>query len=287
MSHNVLVIEDDPGIARIVRLYLEQDGHRVATAGDGVAGLKLARESAPDLIVLDLMLPRLDGMEICRALRQDSDVPIIMVTARVAEEDRLAGLDLGADDYVLKPFSPRELAARVRAVLRRTARQSVSDGPASIEYCGMTIDLKTRAVLVGERKPSLTPTEFRLLTMLAAEPGRTFTRDQIIEGVFGYDFDGFDRTVDVHVANLRRKIEPDGKKHRYVQTVHGVGYRFGDAPTHTVIPIPTHTVIPTPTTPSFRYPPTPSFRRKPESITELAECRQTPDSSGASDCNGA
>ena len=229
MPHNVLVIEDDPGIARIVRLYLEQDGHRVATAGDGVAGLKLARESAPDLIVLDLMLPRLDGMEICRALRQDSDVPIIMVTARVAEADRLAGLDLGADDYILKPFSPRELAARARAVLRRTARQSISDGPASIEYGDMTIDLKTRAVLVGEHKPSLTPTEFRLLTMLAAEPGRTFTRDQIIEGVFGYDFDGFDRTVDVHVANLRRKIEPDGKKPRYIQTVHGVGYRFGDA----------------------------------------------------------
>ena len=124
VSHNLLIIEDDPGIARIVRLYLEQDGHRVATAGDGVAGLQLARESAPDLIVLDLMLPRLDGMEICRALRQESDVPIIMVTARVAEADRLAGLDLGADDYILKPFSPRELAARVRAVLRRTARQA-------------------------------------------------------------------------------------------------------------------------------------------------------------------
>ena len=229
MSHNVLVIEDDPGIARIVRLYLEQDGHRVATAGDGVAGLKLARESAPDLIVLDLMLPRLDGMEICRALRQESDVPIIMVTARVTEADRLAGLDLGADDYVIKPFSPRELAARVRAVLRRTARQVTPDRSPSIEYDGIAIDLNSHTVLVGEHKPALTRTEFRLLAMLAAEPGRIFTRDQIIDGVFGYDFDGFDRTVDVHVANLRRKIEPDGKKHRYVQTVHGVGYRFGDA----------------------------------------------------------
>ncbi len=225
MPHNVLVIEDDPGISRIVRLYLEQDGHQVATAGDGLAGLELARESAPDLIVLDLMLPRLDGMEICRSLRQESSVPIIMVTARVAEADRLAGLDLGADDYILKPFSPRELAARVRAVLRRTA----PDRSHAIKYDGVTIDLAAHTVLVGERKPTLTRTEFRLLAMLAAEPGRTFTRDQIISGVFGYDFDGFDRTVDVHIANLRRKIEPDGKKPRYVQTVHGVGYRFGNA----------------------------------------------------------
>ena len=229
MSHNVLVIEDDPGIARIVRLYLEQDGHRVAAASDGVAGLKLARESAPDLIVLDLMLPGLDGMEICRALRRESDVPIIMVTARVAEADRLAGLDLGADDYILKPFSPRELAARVRAVLRRTARQAAPDSAPRIEHDGIAIDLNSRTVLVGEHKPALTRTEFRLLAMLAAEPGRPFTRDQIIAGVFGYDFDGFDRTVDVHVANLRRKIETDGKRPRYVQTVHGVGYRFGNA----------------------------------------------------------
>ena len=138
MSHNVLVIEDDPGIARVVRLYLEQDGHRVATAGDGVAGLKLARDSSPDLIVLDLMLPRLDGMEICRALRQESDVPIVMVTARVAEADRLAGLDLGADDYILKPFSPRELAARVRAVLRRTSRQVAPDRSPRIEHDGIS-----------------------------------------------------------------------------------------------------------------------------------------------------
>ena len=226
---NVLVIEDDPGIARVVRLYLEQDGHQVATAGDGVAGLKLARQCDPDLIVLDLMLPRLDGMEICRALRAESNVPIIMVTARVSEGDRLAGLDLGADDYVLKPFSPRELAARVRAVLRRTARTAAADPPSTTEFEGISINHQTQAVAVGEHKPDLTPTEFRLLSMLAASPGRPFTRDQIIEGVFGYDFDGFDRTVDVHVANLRRKIESDSRKPRYIQTVHGVGYRFGNA----------------------------------------------------------
>ena len=226
---NVLVIEDDPGIARVIRLYLEQDGHQVSTAGDGVSGLKLAREYAPDLIVLDLMLPRLDGMEICRALRAESDVPIIMVTARVSEGDRLAGLDLGADDYVIKPFSPRELAARVRAVLRRTARAAEADTPSTTEFEGININHKTRSVSVGEHKPDLTPTEYRLLAMLAAEPGRPFSRDQIIEGVFGYDFDGFDRTVDVHVANLRRKIEADSRKPRYIQTVHGVGYRFGNA----------------------------------------------------------
>ena len=229
MAAHILVIEDDPGIARVVGLYLERDGHSVTAVADGLAGLQTARDSRPDLIVLDIMLPRLDGMAVCRALRAESDVPIIMATARVAEEDRLAGLDLGADDYILKPFSPRELAARVRAVLRRAAR-SVDAPPSSIvAYGGMSIDLANRTVVVGEHKPSLTRTEFRLLAMLAAAPGRPFTRDQIIEGVFGYDFDGFDRTVDVHVANLRRKIEPDVRKPAYVQTVHGIGYRFGDA----------------------------------------------------------
>ena len=238
MTTRILVIEDDPGIARIISLYLEQDGCAVTLAADGAEGLRQAQDTAPHLIVLDLMLPRLDGMSICRALRAASDVPIIMVTARAAETDRLAGLDAGADDYIVKPFSPRELAARVRAVLRRTTRQNgaraatdalSADAPASLEYDGIAIDLNTRAVRIGDRQPALTPTEFRLLALLAEQPGRIFTRDQIINGAFGYDYDGFDRTVDVHIANLRRKIEPDGRKPRYVQTVHGVGYRFGNA----------------------------------------------------------
>ena len=229
MSSDILVIEDDPGIARIVSLYLERDGHRVTAVGDGISGLRTARQLGPDLIVLDLMLPQLDGMEVCRTLREESDVPIIMATARVDEADRLAGLDLGADDYIVKPFSPRELAARVRAVLRRTARQTTTPGLSLIEYDDLTIDLKARTVQRGNTEPSLTPTEFRLLVWLATEPGRVFTRDQIIDGVFGYDFDGFDRTVDVHIANLRRKIEPSARKPRYVHTVHGVGYRFGHA----------------------------------------------------------
>ena len=228
MKHDILVIEDDPGIARIVSLYLERDGYQVRVAGDGVAGLDAARAEEPSLIVLDLMLPRMDGMEVCRALRQESDVPIIMATARAEEEDRLAGFDLGADDYITKPFSPRELAARVRAILRRSARQSATEA-SGIRYGDMMIDLPTRTVAVGSERPALTPTEFRMLAMLAGQPGRPFTREQIIEGVFGYDFDGFDRTVDVHIANLRRKIEPDVRRPTYVQTVHGVGYRFGDA----------------------------------------------------------
>ncbi len=228
MANDILVIEDDPGISRIVRLYLERDGHNVTTASDGVSGLSAARIDSPDLIVLDLMLPRLDGMSVCRALREESDVPIIMATARVGEDDRLAGLDLGADDYIVKPFSPRELAARVRAVLRRTSRQ-IPPQADRVEFDGITIDFNTQTVIRGDEKPSLTPTEFRLIAMLASQPGRPFSRDQIIDAVFGYDFDGYDRTVDVHIANLRRKIEPDVRKPRYVQTVHGVGYRFGDA----------------------------------------------------------
>ena len=229
MSSTILIVEDDPDTTELVGLYLRRDGHKVMSAEDGLEGLRLAREARPDLVVLDLMLPKMDGMEVCRTLREESDVPIVMVTARVEEGDRLAGLDLGADDYVPKPFSPRELAARVRAVLRRTAREATQRGPAKLVYGDVKVDLRRRSVDVAGRQLTLTPTEFRLLAVLMREPGRTFTREQIIDRVFGYDFDGFDRTVDAHVANLRRKLEAKPGKPEYVHTIYGIGYRFGDA----------------------------------------------------------
>ena len=228
MASTVLIIEDNPNTVELARLYLCRDGHKVVVATDGVEGLRLAREARPDLIVLDLMLPGLDGMEICRTLREESSVPIVMLTARVEEEDRLAGLDLGADDYVTKPFSPRELAARVRAVLRRASRDALQPGSAQLTYGDVRVNIRSRTVHVGATQLHLTPTEFRLLVMLIREPGRTFTRGQIIDGVFGYDFDGFDRTVDAHVSNLRRKLESDPDRPRYIHTVYGMGYRFGD-----------------------------------------------------------
>ena len=229
MGSTVLIVEDDVNTANLVGLYLRRDGHKVAHATDGVTGLRLAREARPDLVVLDLMLPRLDGMEITRALREESSVPIVMLTARVDETDRLKGLDLGADDYVTKPFSPRELAARVRAVLRRTNREASADGPSEMAYGEIALDLKSRNVTVGATSVTLTPTEFSLLEMFIREPVRVFTRDQIIDRIFGYDFDGFDRTVDAHVSNLRRKIRKASADEReYVHTVYGVGYKIAD-----------------------------------------------------------
>ncbi len=229
MGSTVLVVEDDPHTVEVVRLYLQRDGHSVLTAQDGLSGLRLFREGRPDLVVLDLMLPGMDGLQVCRTIRQESDVPIVMLTARVEEEDRVAGLELGADDYVTKPFSLRELAARVRAVLRRTIQDAAERSP-TILTCGeISMDTQMRTVSVGDSPLKLTPTEFRLLAMLLREPGKTFTRDQIIDRVFGYDFDGFDRTVDSHVYSLRRKLDAAAKDRRYIQTVYGVGYRLGDA----------------------------------------------------------
>jgi two-component system alkaline phosphatase synthesis response regulator PhoP len=225
----VLVVEDDPHAIKLLRLYLSRDGHEVITSGDGREGLRLARETHPDLLVLDLMLPGLDGLQICRIIRRESDIPIIMLTARVEEDDRLAGLDLGADDYVTKPFSPRELAARVRAVLRRTARDSLEHGPTELTYKGVTVNLRARSVSVAGTPVQLTPTEFRLLAALIREPGRAFTREVLIDRAFGYDFEGFDRTVDAHISSLRRKIETMPEASRYIVTVYGVGYRFGEA----------------------------------------------------------
>ncbi|MCH7606075.1 MAG: response regulator transcription factor [Chloroflexi bacterium] len=229
MASTILILEDDPNTVEIVQLYLLRDGHNVLWASDGLEGLRMARESHPDLVVLDLMLPGMSGMEVCRTLREESNVPVVMLTARVEEEDRLAGLDAGADDYMTKPFSPRELAARIRAVLRRTARDAVERSQPELSYGSVSVDLNRRAVAVDSAAIQLTPTEYRLLVALMRQPGRIFTRDQIIDRVFGYDFEGFDRTVDAHVSSLRRKLEAASGQRRYIHTVYGIGYRFGDA----------------------------------------------------------
>jgi len=219
----ILVVDDDVKTVELVKLYLNRDGYKVLTAYDGVEALRLAQESHPDLVVLDLMLPGVDGLEVCRTLRAESDVPIIMLTARTTEQDKLTGLDLGADDYVTKPFSPRELAARVRTVLRRLPGER---GPAEIKHGELTVNFhKYEASLAG--KPlNLTPVEFKLLGVLVKEPGRVFSRGQLIEKALGYDFEGFDRTMDVHILNLRRKLEPDPSHPRYIKTVYGAGYKF-------------------------------------------------------------
>ncbi len=221
----VLVVDDDTKTVELVKLYLDRDGYRVFTAYDGTEALRLARESHPDLIVLDLMLPGVDGLRVCRILREESDVPIIMLTAKTTDRDKLIGLDLGADDYITKPFSPRELAARVRAVLRRLPGER---GPEEIKHGKLTVNfLKHEASLAG-RPVNLTAVEFKLLGVLAREPGRVFSRAQLIEKALGYDFNGFDRTIDVHILKLRRKLEPDPSRPRYIKTVYGAGYKFSE-----------------------------------------------------------
>ena len=219
----VLVVDDDVKTVELVKLYLKRDGYQVLTAYDGVEALRLARESSPDLIVLDLMLPDIDGLEICRILRHESDVPIIMLTARTTDQDKLTGLGLGADDYVTKPFSPKVIAARVRAVLRRLPGER---GPEQIKRNELSIDFVKHEAWFAGRPLNLTSVEFKLLGVLAKEPGRVFSRTSLIEEALGYDFEGFDRTIDVHILNLRRKLEPDYRCPRYIKTIYGVGYKF-------------------------------------------------------------
>lgn len=226
-KRRILVIEDDRKTADIVRLYLERDGYQVLTAFDGAVGLGLARESKPDLIVLDLLLPGINGLEVCRTLRRESDVPVIMLTALTTERDKLDGLDIGADDYVTKPFSPKELAARVRTVLRRTTEDSLYIGQQEVELGDLKIDFQQHSVNLGDQEVHLTPTEFRILAILAREPGRVFSRSQLVDRALGYDFEGMERTVDVHVLNLRRKIENDSNGSQFIKTVYGMGYKFG------------------------------------------------------------
>jgi DNA-binding response OmpR family regulator len=218
----ILVVEDEPQIAGIVRDYLEHAGFAVIAAGDGAAALALVRARRPDALVLDLGLPRVDGLDVIRAVRRDSRVPILILSARGDETDRVAGLELGADDYVVKPFSPRELVARVRAVLRRA--DAVPLASERIETGDLVLDLVRRRVTVAGRAVTLTPTEFELLATLAREPGRVWTRSQLLDAVHGFSLETYERAIDGHIRNLRRKLEPDETAARYVRTVHGVGY---------------------------------------------------------------
>ena len=223
MIELILVVDDEPKIVRLAQDYLERGGFRVQAVGDGKSALIAARQLRPDLIVLDLNLPQMDGLDVCRTLRRESDVPIIMLTARVEEADRLIGLELGADDYIVKPFSPRELVARVRVVLRRlqSGRQPVT----LIRMGELEIDLNGHRVMLAGEPIRLTPIEFNLLTTLAQHPGQTFTRAQLLDRL-GVAADNFDRSVDAHIKNLRRKIETDTSEPRYILTVFGIGYQF-------------------------------------------------------------
>jgi DNA-binding response OmpR family regulator len=217
----VLIVDDEPRIAEIAGDYLRHSGYRVRVASTGAAALIQARDERPALVVLDLRLPDMDGIDVARELRRGSDVPIVMLTARAEESDRLLGLEAGADDYVVKPFSPRELVARVRAVLRRAGRGAGD----VLELGDLKIDRARMTVERGRRKLELTATEFRILATLAAHPGRLYTRAQLLDAIRGADAEAFERAVDAHIKNIRRKIEPDPRTPRYVQTVYGVGYK--------------------------------------------------------------
>jgi DNA-binding response OmpR family regulator len=227
MTRKILIVDDDKKLVELVRLYLERDGYQIEAAYDGAEALERARRWRPHLLVLDLMLPIVDGLDVCRILRAETDTPIIMLTARSTEGDMLHGLDIGADDYITKPFSPRELVARVRAVLRR-AKGGEDGAPNQVRVGSLTVDLRGREARLGDAPVHLPPSEFKLLATLAEEPGRAYSRLELLEKVFGYDYEGLERTLDVHVMNLRKKIEPDPARPSYVLTVYGHGYKLGE-----------------------------------------------------------
>jgi DNA-binding response OmpR family regulator len=225
MPARILVAEDDRKQAELIRRYLEREGHLTVVVYDGRAAIDEARRRSPDLLVLDVMMPKVDGLDVCRVLRADGDVPIIMLTARSTEDDLLLGLDLGADDYLTKPYNPRELVARVRTVLRRTRSRAEGE----VYRVGeLEIDPVRHEVRLAGRLVEVTPAEFKILACLAASPGRAFTRQQLLEHAFGFDHYVFDRTIDVHVMNLRKKIEPAPTSPAYLKTVYGVGYKLAD-----------------------------------------------------------
>ncbi len=225
MAHNsVLIVDDDVKLAQLLKTYFDKEGFVTHTVHDGLDALQAVREKKPDIMILDLMLPGLAGWDVCRRIRRDSDLPILMLTARDEESDRLIGLEIGADDYVTKPFSPKEVVARAKAILRRTRNAVVQ--PEVIKAGALTIDLERHQVLKSGAVVELTPTEFKLLEVLAGNAGKVFSRLQIVEQTQGYSFEGYERTVDAHIKNLRRKLEDDPKAPKYVLTVYGVGYKF-------------------------------------------------------------
>jgi DNA-binding response OmpR family regulator len=224
MPKTILIVDDEERLARLLKTYLEQAGFRAVIAGNGRAGLALARQEKPDLIVLDIMMPELDGLQFMEQHRRDSATPVILLTARVDDADKVLGLELGADDYVTKPFSPRELTARVRAVLRRSGQAAPE--AALLRAADVVLDLGGHTAQVGGRPVDLTPSEFDMLAALMGAPGRAFSRLELLDRMQGTSYEGYERTVDVHVKNLRAKLEPEPGRPRYVETVYGVGYRF-------------------------------------------------------------
>jgi two-component system, OmpR family, alkaline phosphatase synthesis response regulator PhoP len=224
VSAKILVVDDEAKIVKLVRAYLEKSGYAVVTAEDGQTALIQARREKPDLVILDLMLPGIDGLDVARTLRREGDTPIIMLTARVEDTDRIIGLELGADDYVTKPFNPRELVARVRAVLRRTT--GASTAPEMLRAGDITVDVAGHGAMMADQPLDLTPTEFELLAVLMRNPGRAFTRLDLLDRVQGYAYEGYERTVDAHIKNLRAKLGEDPRRPHYIQTVYGVGYKF-------------------------------------------------------------
>ncbi len=226
MAPKILVVDDEAKIVRLVRSYLEQSGFTVVEAGDGQTALIQARREKPDLVVLDLGLPGIDGLEVARILRRERDTPIIMLTARIEDTDKIVGLELGADDYMTKPFNPRELVARVRAVLRRAA-SAAAPAAGALGAGGLVLDLAGHAGTLDGRPLDLTPTEFELLTVLLQNPGRAFTRLELLDRVQGDAYEGYERTIDAHIKNLRAKLGDDPRHPHYIQTVFGVGYKLG------------------------------------------------------------
>jgi DNA-binding response OmpR family regulator len=223
----ILVVEDDRKIAKVVKVYLEGEGFRVFTAEKGKEALDIALKEPLSLVILDLMLPDMSGEEICQELKEIGDFPVIMLTAKSSEEERVAGFGLGADDYVVKPFSPRELMARVKAVMKRSQKQDISDkGPISFNKGKLSIDSRSYEVRNKDLLLTLTPTEFKILSVLAGSPGRVFTRGELVDGALGYQFEGYERSIDAHIKNIRQKIEDDPRSPLFISTVYGVGYKF-------------------------------------------------------------